>query len=66
MAATAGADCACLSIKSKPFRGGGHGAQQDATVAVPGADGVLLGEADAWQERDNGADDGRRRARPGV
>ena len=27
MAATAGADCACLSVKSKPLRGGGHWAQ---------------------------------------
>ena len=64
--AAAGEDCACLSVESKPLRSGGHWAQRDAAAAVPVADGVLLGEAAAWEERSNGADDGGKRARPGV
>ena len=39
---------------------------RNAAAAVAVSDGVLLGEADAWQERNNGADDDGRRARPGV
>ena len=57
---------ACTSVKSKPLRCGGHSAQWNGAAAVPVADGVLLGEADAWQERNNDADDGGKRAQPGV